>query len=164
MEIFWLNLPNSWMEWDYSWYSAGRSELLCCSDDVVFYASTVVLSVVFLALMGCDHFSNAVHLSTHFPFCRVLWCCWLGGRKSIRPVKDWVMRCWRGYLSRVRCKWFAYGPADPIVSCWYHSHPVISCFIKMWIGLTFLVPAYQACPGKEVVKWVSVMLCIYFLL
>jgi len=22
------------------------------------------------------------------------------------------MRCWRGYLSGARCKWFAYGPAD----------------------------------------------------
>ena len=32
----------------------------------------------------------------------VLWHCWLGIRKSIRPVKNWVMRCWRGYLSGVR--------------------------------------------------------------
>ena len=23
-----------------------------------------------------------------------------------------VVRCWRGYLSRARCKWSAYGPAD----------------------------------------------------
>jgi len=28
----------------------------------------------------------------------VLWCCWLGGRKGIRPVKNWVVGCWRGYL------------------------------------------------------------------
>jgi len=42
----------------------------------------------------------------------VLWHCWLGGRKSIRPAKMWVMRCWHGYLSATRCKWFAYGPAD----------------------------------------------------
>ena len=26
--------------------------------------------------------------------------------------KNWVVRYWRGYLSGVRCKWFAYGPAD----------------------------------------------------
>ena len=37
----------------------------------------------------------------------VLWHCW----KSIRPVNNWVMRCWRGYVSGVRCKRFAYGPA-----------------------------------------------------
>jgi len=24
----------------------------------------------------------------------VLWRCWLGSRKSIRPVKNWVMGCW----------------------------------------------------------------------
>jgi len=28
----------------------------------------------------------------------VLWRCWLGGRKGIRPVKNWVVGCWRGYL------------------------------------------------------------------
>jgi len=36
--------------------------------------------------------------------------------------------------------------------------PIISCFIKIQIGLTFLVPAYAACPGKEAVKRVSVCL------
>ena len=40
------------------------------------------------------------------------WHCWLGVRKSIQSVKNWVMRCWRGYLSAARCKSFAYGPAD----------------------------------------------------
>jgi len=46
----------------------------------------------------------------------VLWPCWLGIRKSIRPAKIWVVRCWRGYLSGVRCRLFAYGPADATVS------------------------------------------------
>ena len=41
----------------------------------------------------------------------VLWHCWLGGRKGIRPVKNWVLGCWRGYLSGAMCR-FAYGPAD----------------------------------------------------
>ena len=41
----------------------------------------------------------------------VLWRCWLGGRKSIRPVKNWAVGCWRGYLSGARCR-LAYGPAD----------------------------------------------------
>ena len=41
----------------------------------------------------------------------VPWHCWLGVRKSIQPVRTWVMRCWRGYLSGARCKWFACGPA-----------------------------------------------------
>jgi len=41
----------------------------------------------------------------------VLWCCWLGSRKGIRPVKNWVVGCWHGYLSGARCI-LAYGPAD----------------------------------------------------
>jgi len=40
----------------------------------------------------------------------VLWNCWLGGRKGIRPVKNWVVGCWRGYLSGAMCR-FAYGLA-----------------------------------------------------
>ena len=27
----------------------------------------------------------------------VLWRCWLGSRKGIRSVKNWVVGCWRGY-------------------------------------------------------------------
>jgi len=42
----------------------------------------------------------------------VLWHCWLGVRKSIRPVKIEYMRCWCGYLSVARCRLFANGPAD----------------------------------------------------
>jgi len=26
--------------------------------------------------------------------------------------KNWLMRCWHGYLSGARCKWYAYGQAD----------------------------------------------------
>ena len=41
----------------------------------------------------------------------VLWHCWLGSRKGIRPVKIWVVGCWHGYLPGARCR-LAYGPAD----------------------------------------------------
>jgi len=34
----------------------------------------------------------------------VLWCYWFGGRKGIRPVKNWVVGCWHGYLSGARCR------------------------------------------------------------
>ena len=30
--------------------------------------------------------------------------------------KNWVIRCWRGYLSGARCRSFAYGPADATAS------------------------------------------------
>jgi len=38
----------------------------------------------------------------------------------------------------------------------FHCHPIISSFIKIQYGLTFLVPAYPGCPGKETVKRESV--------
>jgi len=40
-------------------------------------------------------------------------------------------------------------------SSWCHCYSIISCFIKIQNGLTFLVPAYTGCSGKEAVKWVS---------
>jgi len=30
---------------------------------------------------------------------------------------------------------------------------IVSCFRKIQIGFTFLVPAHPGCPGKEAVKW-----------
>jgi len=64
----------------------------------------------------------------------VLWRCWLDVRKSI----------WSEV--QMACIW----------SSWCHP-PVISCFIKIQLGLTFLMPAYPGCPGKEAVKWVLVL-------
>ena len=78
----------------------------------------------------------------------VLWCCWLGGRKGIRPVKT-VAGCWHGYLSGVRCR-LAYGPADATA-----THCL--CSSKIQIGFTFLVPANPGSPGKRAVKRV----CVY---
>ena len=52
------------------------------------------------------------------------------------------MRCSHGYLCWATCKWFC------IWSSWCHCHPVISCFIEIQTGLTFLVLAYPACPGN----------------
>ena len=37
----------------------------------------------------------------------------------------------------------------------------VSCFSKIQIGFTFLVPAHSGSPGKRDVKWVCV--CVTFL-
>ena len=60
-----------------------------------------------------SNFWPVYFLFSHFVYYApsVLWHCWLGGRKGIRPVKNWVVRCWHGYLSGARCK-LAYRPAD----------------------------------------------------
>ena len=58
------------------------------------------------------------------------------------------MLTWLSVWSEVQR--FTYGPADATAT----SSSLTS--LKSRIGLTFLVPAYPGCPGKEAVKQVSV--------
>ena len=91
----------------------------------------------------------------HLP--SVLWCCWLHGRKGIQPVENWVVGCWCGYLSGARCR---HDPADATASL-----PLtVSCFSKIQIGFTFLVPAHLGCPGQRAVKHVCLYICCMHLL
>jgi len=48
---------------------------------------------------------------------------------------------WLSVLSEVQmiCIWYS----------WCHCHPIMSCFVKIQIGLTFLVPAYPGCSGEK---------------
>jgi len=94
----------------------------------------------FLALLHCSSFCLQCFDTV----------CWLGIRKSVWSVKNWVMRCRHDYMTGVRCTWLTYFPADATAT------PTISCFIKIQTGSTFLVPAYPGCPGKEAVKRVFV--------
>ena len=85
------------------------------------------------------------HLLTKLP--SVLWRCWLGGRKGIRPVKNRLVGCWRGYLSGVRCR-LAYGLADATAT---------HCLL---IGFTVLVLAHMGIPGHRAVNRVCVCVCV----
>ena len=58
------------------------------------------------------------------------------------------MRCWQGYLSGARCR-LAYAQLMPLPL-------TVSCFSKIQIGFTFLVPAHPGGPGKRAVKRVCV--------
>jgi len=78
----------------------------------------------------------------------VLRRCWLGGRKGIQPVKNWVVGCWRGiYLDQ---------GADLRMALLMPLPLTVSCSSKIQIGFTFLVPADLGSPGKRTVKWVCV--------
>jgi len=69
---------------------------------------------------------------------------WASGRASgLKKLSDEVL-AWLSVWSKVQMIW--------IWSSWCHCHPVISCFIEIQIGLSFLVPAYPGCPGKKAVK------------
>jgi len=68
----------------------------------------------------------------------VLWRCWLGGRKGIRPVKNWVIECWHGYLPQARC-WFAYDLAGPV----YLPYVVLGLLLTLYfIFILFVYYVY----------------------
>jgi len=76
-------------------------------------AAAPMLSLTRFFYLQSNHMLSSV-ICTRILACRlpsVLWRCWLGGRKGIRSVNNWVVGCWRGYLSGARCR-LAYGSAD----------------------------------------------------
>ena len=70
----------------------------------------------------------------------LLWHCWLGGRNGIRPVKNWVVECWHGYLSGARC-----GLAWP---SWCHCHSLSLASVKSRLVLPFWCRLTRVVPGK----------------
>ena len=67
-------------------------------------------------------------ISIHYAFSALTL---LAGCQEEHPAcKNWVMRCWCGYLSGSRCRLFAYGPADLF----------LSCISEIQTGFTFLLP------------------------
>ena len=82
----------------------------------------------------------------------VLWRCWLGGRKGIRPVKT---------------EWWGAG----VVICLERSADLhmaqlmplplaVSCCSKILIDFTFVVPSHLGSPGQRAVKRVYVCMCV----
>jgi len=81
----------------------------------------------------------------------VLWRCWLGSRKGIRPVKTE----WWGTGIVICLKW----RADLHMAQLVPLPLTVSCFSKIQIGFTFLVLAHPDSPGKRAIKRVYV--CMY---
>jgi len=67
----------------------------------------------------------------------------LGGRNGIQPVKT-AVGCWCGIcLERGADLHMAHRMPLPLI---------VSCFSKVQIGFTFLVPAHPGSPGQMAVK------------
>ena len=88
----------------------------------------------------------------HLP--SVLWHCWLGDRKGIRPVKNWALAmAWLSVCCEVQtCMW----PSG------FHSHSLSLAPAKIQIGFTFLVPAHPGSPRQRAIKRLCV--CVLFTL
>jgi len=74
-------------------------------------------------------------LCLFFTLPSVLWRCWLGGRKGIRPVKNWVVECWCCCLSGAMCR-LAYGPADATATHCLLLHENSRLVLLFWYRLT----------------------------
>ena len=87
----------------------------------------------------------------------MLWRCWLGGRKDIRPVKtEWwdagVVVCLERDADLLTCIW----------PSWCHCHSLSLASVKSRLVLPFcyVVPAYLGSPGKRAVKRVCWCVCV----
>jgi len=81
----------------------------------------------------------------------VLWRCWLGGRKGIRPVKTE----WWGAGMVICLEW----GADLLMAQLMPLSLTVSCFSKIQIGFTFLVLSHLGSPGKGPVNGCC---CLFF--
>ena len=100
-------------------------------------------------------FSYASYLLLYYYYYTpsVLWRCWLGARKGIRPVKNWVVGA-----GMVIC---LERDADLHMAQLMPLSLTVSCFSKIQIGFTFLVPAQPGSPGQRAVK---TGVCVWLLL
>ena len=70
----------------------------------------------------------------------VFWRCWLGGRKGNRPVKK---------LSGGALAWLSVERGADVHMAQLMPLPLtVSCFSKIQIGFTFLVPTHPGSPGN----------------
>jgi len=83
----------------------------------------------------------------------VLWHCWLGGRKGIRPVKN-LSAVSAGVVICIELG------ADLHIAQLMPLPLTVSCSSKIQIGFTFLVPAHPGSPRQRAVKRVCVCVCV----
>ena len=88
----------------------------------------------------------------------VLWRCWLGVRKGIRPVKNWVVGCWHGCLQWGADLHIAQQMPLPLtISCSSKSRLVWTVLVlPFWYLLTRVDPDIFQTSSKMVV-----CVCVY---
>ena len=132
------------------------------------YWILIMVSVTVLNLLLCVFSENCkgfpvwltgsqrINFITIFVVCcilpSVLWRCWLGDRKGIRPVKkqEW---CGAGVVVCLE------QGADLHMAQLMPLPLTVSCFSEIQIGFNFLVPAHLGSPRKRAVKRVCVCVC-----
>ena len=83
----------------------------------------------------------------------VLWRCWLGSRKGIRPVKNWVLGCWCGCLGWGADLYIAQQMPLPLTVSCSSKYRLVLIFLVLpfWYLLTRVVPDKFQKSSKTVV-------------
>ena len=119
-------------------------------------SSTALISVLFsyTDLLNIASFSMTFHDLCYFYDFSVFRRCWLGGKKGIQPVKNWVVGCWRGCLGWGADLHIAQQmPLPLIISCSSKSRLVLPFLVlPFWYLLTRVVP-YRFQQSSKMVVW-----------
>jgi len=144
-------------EWTYRYQKIANNHVMAILDWCQIGHKCVVLLLLPVCHTFYFHdFSGTVHMRLFVYFYglpSVLWCCWLGGRKGIRPVKKTEL--W-GAGMVICLEW----GADLHMSQLMPLPLTVSCFSKIQIGFTFVVPTHLGSPGQRAVKRVCVCVCV----
>jgi len=75
----------------------------------------------------------------------------VGQQEGHLACKNWVVGCWRGYLTGVRCR-FAYGPDEPTATqCLLVQEINVGFSLPFWYQLTRVIPDKI----QTAVKWMQ---------
>jgi len=124
----------------------------CCSNWLLSFLPAGLTAANLQQHDGLIDTTQFHRLSSAYCVCLMLWCCWLGGRKGIRPVKNWVVGCWRGYMSGEvqTCIW----------PSWCHCHSLSLASVKSRLVLPFWYWLSWVVPDKGPLNACVCVLCI----
>ena len=136
------NRPGQWSHVDVirrcaTHYTALRLCLGVCSLAVIMPSVLHTISGCYLSGMWVIMAADFLVYSHVEWIPSVLWCCWFGGRKGIRPVKtEW----WGAgmVISLQPCIW----------SSWCHCHSLSLASVKSWLVLPFWFWLTRVVPEK----------------
>ena len=156
----WHHFQSSWQQLIHPMMQASLQQMLELARIV--YNSNHVDETIFAAVFKHGHYmSSCIIISVQVYYQQlphasilsmpsVLWCCWLGGRKGIQPVKKQSggVLAWLSVWSNVQpCTRASQLTPLPLT---------VSCFSEIQTGFTFLVLAHLGSPGQRAVKRVCV--------
>ena len=83
-------------------YQKGKTKKVKTTLDLL--EQEIVSGSGICGLYASLHPMQTTTTTSHHSVPSVLWCCWLGVRKGIRPVKNWVVGC-KIFYENVKYSW-----------------------------------------------------------